>query len=124
MIFKRKEPVITNAVFMHTVPTGTSLEKAILDGIRLAKKENMLVQFSFNGCKIRCHPKNTFKDVIRGCFHWIPSEIVVTKRTNDYHACLRGQPNTWGSGRTIPEAIGDLIQLHTEKLNFEVTLEL
>lgn len=40
-------------------------------------------------------------------------EIDVTKRSDDYHACITGKPEIWGCGRNVDEAIGDLIRSHT-----------
>ncbi|HRZ29353.1 MAG TPA: hypothetical protein P5052_00950 [Candidatus Paceibacterota bacterium] len=46
--------------------------------------------------------------------------IKVTKRGNDYHACLVEQPDIWGCGRSIDEAIGDLIRNHQD--TFDITI--
>jgi hypothetical protein len=39
-------------------------------------------------------------------------EIVVTRRSDDYHACLKNHPEIWASGNTRMCAIGDLIASH------------
>ena len=39
-------------------------------------------------------------------------EIVLTKRTDDYHACIRGHHEIWGCGENYNEAIGDLVRSH------------
>lgn len=48
-------------------------------------------------------------------------KIVVTKRSDDYHACLDGHPEIWGCGETAEEAIGDLIKAHVD--TFGITVE-
>jgi hypothetical protein len=47
-------------------------------------------------------------------------KIIITRRTNDYHACLEGHPEIWAAGKTIYEAVGDLILHHGEKFNIQV----
>jgi hypothetical protein len=47
-------------------------------------------------------------------------KIVITKRGDDYHACLEGHPEIWGCGKTQNEAIGDLISSHKDTLKIEV----
>lgn len=47
-------------------------------------------------------------------------KIIVTKRNDDYHACLSGHPEIWGCGKNESEAIGDLIRSHTQRLNIMV----
>jgi predicted RNase H-like HicB family nuclease len=47
-------------------------------------------------------------------------KIVVTKRSEDYHACLDGHPEIWGCGKTPNEAIGNLISAHTDTFKIEV----
>ena len=47
-------------------------------------------------------------------------KIVVTKRNDDYHACLDGHPEIWGCGKTADEAIGKLITAHEEEFNIKV----
>jgi len=39
-------------------------------------------------------------------------DIVVTKRTSDYHACLKDHPELWGCGNSPNAAIGNLIASH------------
>lgn len=48
------------------------------------------------------------------------TEIVVTKRTYDYHACIRGHPEIWGCGRDESEAIGDVIRSHESEFGIKV----
>jgi hypothetical protein len=48
------------------------------------------------------------------------TEIVVTKRTDDYHACIRGHPEIWGCGRNESEAIGDVIRSHESEFDIKV----
>jgi hypothetical protein len=49
------------------------------------------------------------------------SKISITKRSDDYHACLEKHPEIWGCGKTIPQAIGDLIYSHRDK--FKLVIE-
>jgi hypothetical protein len=46
--------------------------------------------------------------------------IVVTKRTDDYHACIKGHPEIWGCGRDKDEAVGDLIRSHESEFGIKV----
>jgi hypothetical protein len=48
-------------------------------------------------------------------------EIIVTKRANDYHACLKGKPAIWGCGKSAYEAIGNLIIHHGDTFKIKVT---
>lgn len=41
-------------------------------------------------------------------------KIVITKRCDDYHACVEGKPEIWGCGKDTNAAIGDLIRSHKE----------
>ncbi|MCD4761614.1 hypothetical protein K8R32_01515 [bacterium] len=51
-------------------------------------------------------------------------KIVVTKRTNDIHVCaevdfsLDEKTNIWAPGKTLDEALGNLLRTHPE--HFEV----
>jgi len=47
-------------------------------------------------------------------------EIVVTKRTDDYHACIRDHPEIWGCGKDYNEAIGDLIRSHKGEFGIQI----
>lgn len=47
-------------------------------------------------------------------------KIIVTKRSDDYHACLEGYPGIWGCGRTPNEAIGSLITAHADMFKIKV----
>jgi hypothetical protein len=46
--------------------------------------------------------------------------IVVTKRADDYHACIEGQPSFWGCGKTPDAAVGSLVQSHPEQFSVKV----
>ena len=48
-------------------------------------------------------------------------EIVVTTRTDDYHACIKGNPEIWGCGEDYDKAIGDLVRSH--KSEFGINIE-
>jgi predicted RNase H-like HicB family nuclease len=45
-------------------------------------------------------------------------KIIVTTRSNDYHAAIDGQSEIWGCGKTPREAVGNLVEAHKE--NFGV----
>lgn len=47
-------------------------------------------------------------------------KIVITRRNEDYHACLEGRPEIWGCGKTQYEAIGNLIGAHKDTFKIEV----
>jgi hypothetical protein len=47
-------------------------------------------------------------------------KIVITRRTDDIHACLEGCPAIWGCGKTSDEAIGNLISTHPETFGIEI----
>jgi len=50
-----------------------------------------------------------------------PITIEVCKRMDDsYHAQLKDHPEIWDCGNSIPAAIGNLIQTHSEQLNIVV----
>jgi hypothetical protein len=38
--------------------------------------------------------------------------ITVTKRGDDYHACITGHPEIWDAGKSQAEAVGNLIISH------------
>lgn len=46
--------------------------------------------------------------------------IVVTKRSDDFHAALKDNPAVWGCGKTIDAAIGDLIRSHQHRLGITI----
>lgn len=48
--------------------------------------------------------------------------IKVTKRTDDYHACISGQPGYWDCGKSPREAIGNLVQTHPEMFGVKIEL--
>lgn len=47
--------------------------------------------------------------------------IIVTRRSNDYHAQLEGERGCWGRGSTVDEAIGDLVRSWPEL--FDITIK-
>jgi predicted RNase H-like HicB family nuclease len=47
-------------------------------------------------------------------------KIILYERPNDWHARFEGVKGIWERGRTIPEAIGNLIITHARELNFEI----
>lgn len=48
-------------------------------------------------------------------------EIVVIKRENDFHACLREDPYIWGNGQCVNQAIGEMISKNPDK--FQITIK-
>ena len=53
----------------------------------------------------------------------MPHEIVVTKRTSDYHAHLKNHRAIWGCGNNPKEAIGNLITAHYKEFDIEVVYD-
>lgn len=47
--------------------------------------------------------------------------IIVTRRQDDYHACLKEDAAIWACGKTENEAIGNLIRFHPQK--FDIIIE-
>ena len=50
-------------------------------------------------------------------------KIIVTRRTEDYHACLENQTGIWGSGKTQDEAIGDVVRSHKDTFKIEIEVK-
>lgn len=44
-----------------------------------------------------------------------PLKLVVTKRSDDFHVCLEGDPKTWDCGKTQFEAVGKWLHTHRPK---------
>lgn len=47
-------------------------------------------------------------------------KITLTKRVDDWHACLSDDPTIWGAGPNPYEAVGSLILSHKEAFEVEV----
>ena len=47
-------------------------------------------------------------------------KIIVTKRPDDYHACIEGHPELWDCGKSQQSAIGNLAWTHKEQFNLEI----
>lgn len=47
-------------------------------------------------------------------------EVAPRGRGLEWHAQLKDQPGKWGAGRSIDEAIGNLVQAHYEDFNIGV----
>ena len=47
--------------------------------------------------------------------------IVVTKRSDDYHACLADHSEFWDCGKTPNAAIGALLRTHPKQFNVAIT---
>lgn len=46
--------------------------------------------------------------------------ITVSRRSDDYHACVSGEPGKWDCGKTISEAVGNLIMSHREEFDINI----
>ena len=46
--------------------------------------------------------------------------IVITKRSDDYHAALQDHPEIWDCGNDPRMAIGNLIMTHKERFNIQL----
>jgi hypothetical protein len=44
----------------------------------------------------------------------------LTKRSDDYHACLENNTKIWGCGNSQDKAIGDLINAHRDIFNISI----
>ena len=49
--------------------------------------------------------------------------IKVTKRTDDWHACLTGDNAIWGCGKSVATAIGALILAHEKSFDLTIVIE-
>jgi hypothetical protein len=47
--------------------------------------------------------------------------VVITQRTNDFHAAIAGEAGVWGSGGSAAEALGQLVFAHPGR--FGVTID-
>lgn len=56
------------------------------------------------------------KDVV------VKMKLIVTCRGHDYHACIEGRNEIWAAGKTICEAIGDLMIHHEDSTGIEIVL--
>lgn len=46
--------------------------------------------------------------------------VVVTRRHDDFHACITGEPGVWGCGKSQKSAIGDLVTAHAERFGIRI----
>ena len=51
-------------------------------------------------------------------------EIVVKARIDGYYACLKGYPEVCGCGKSLDEAIGNLIRTHPKIFKIPITTNL
>jgi hypothetical protein len=51
----------------------------------------------------------------------IVRSIVITQRSDDFHACLEGVPEIWGCGKTESAAVLDLLESHKDTFDIEIT---
>ena len=47
-------------------------------------------------------------------------KIVVTKRNDDFHACLAGHSEIWDCGKTVSEAVGKLLLTHSDTFDLVI----
>jgi hypothetical protein len=47
-------------------------------------------------------------------------EIEITQRTNDFKANIKGEPGKWDCGKTVAEAIGNLILTWPKEFNIKI----
>jgi hypothetical protein len=50
----------------------------------------------------------------------LDATIVVKKRSDDYHACMKDNEGVWGCGKDPVAAIGSLINAHRDYFNLEI----
>lgn len=50
-------------------------------------------------------------------------EIVVTRRADDYHACIGNDERLWGCGKNIDEAVGSAIRSHAERAGLVIHVD-
>lgn len=48
-------------------------------------------------------------------------EVTITRRHDDFHACITGNSAVWDCGRTPAEAVGNLIITHAKDLKVDLT---
>jgi hypothetical protein len=48
-------------------------------------------------------------------------EIVITKRTGDYHAQIKDHPELWAAGKDYYHVVGNLVMTHKDKFDVSVT---
>ena len=79
-----------------------------------------------DGCHCSIHdwqlPRSRGRSTL--CTTWrirrenVMKEILVTRRSNDYHSCLKDEPGVWGCGKTPAEAVGQMMMSHC--LTFDI----
>ncbi len=46
--------------------------------------------------------------------------ILLTQRADDWHACIEGDAARWGCGKSVNQAIGDLVNSHQTQFGVDV----
>lgn len=46
--------------------------------------------------------------------------ITLRKRSDDWHACINGDERLWGCGKTIDDAIGNVVRTHKATLGLTI----
>jgi hypothetical protein len=49
------------------------------------------------------------------------TEIVITKRRDDYHAQIENHPEHWAAGKSYYEVVGNLVLTHKKEFGIVVT---
>ncbi len=47
-------------------------------------------------------------------------KIVVTKRPDDFHACIEGKSGAWGSGQSCDAAVGNLVSAFASEFGVKI----
>lgn len=47
---------------------------------------------------------------------YLDGALTVTRRRDDYHACITGHPEYWGCGKSIDDALADITKIHGDAI--------
>ena len=47
-------------------------------------------------------------------------KLLITKRSSDYHVCIDGHPEWYGSGTNVAQAVGNCVMDHSDKLQIKL----
>lgn len=48
-------------------------------------------------------------------------EVTITRRSDDFHACLTGDDRIWDCGKSPAEAVGNLVITHANRLGVDLS---